>query len=375
MVKQEGPMPDTILERYRCMVRAGEIEADNAQLLAAEKLQLLANRLARYTPPKRTDVFSFFTRRSGEVPRGLYIFGPVGRGKTMLRDLFFDSVPFAQKRRQHFHEFMADMHERIAEARKCMDGDTIPHVGEQLAREAPLLCFDELQVTDIADAMILGRLFTALFERGTVIVATSNVPPFDLYQNGLNRDQFLPFVDLLEEKMEVLQLEARRDYRLDKLKGIPLYFSPLGTDADNAIRAAWTQLTGHKSGAPETISVKGHSIQVPEAYMGVARFGFNDLCARPLGPIDYLTVARQYHIVILEHVPILTPEKRNEARRFNTLVDTLYDHRTGLIMSAEAEPNALYPKGDGAELFLRTASRLMEMRSTSYLGARHRFSR
>lgn len=365
-------MPQTLLERYRSMVRAGDIWSDEVQLLAVEKLQILANRLARYTPPTKTDVFSFFTRRSGEVPRGLYIFGPVGRGKTMLMDLFFETVPFAKKQRVHFHEFMSTVHDMLAEARKTVEGDPVPHVAAKIARDAPLLCFDELHVTDIADAMILGRLFAGLFERGTVIVTTSNVPPVDLYRNGLNRGLFVPFIDLIEAKMEVLELEASCDYRLDRLMAAPLYFSPLNAEAASAIRTAWLRLTGHERGAPETIMVKERAVHVPEAAMGVARFSFDDLCAKPLGANDYLAISHHFHTVIVENVPRLGPAQRNEARRFNTLIDTLYDHGTGLIMSADVEPEGIYAEGDGADLFQRTASRLMEMRSASYLAVRQR---
>ncbi len=364
-------MPETLLERYRAMIRSGEIGRDLAQGLAVEKLQLLANRLASYTPPTKTDIFSFFTRRNGEVPNGLYIFGRVGRGKTMLMDLFFATVPFAKKRRVHFHEFMSETHDLIAAARKNHSGDPVPYVGEKIAREAPLLCFDELQVTDIADAMILGRLFGVLFERGTVIVATSNAAPWDLYRGGLNRDLFLPFVELIEAKMEVMELESARDYRLDRLSGAPLYFTPLGTEAEADIRKLWRALTGRDHGEHQTLTVKGREVEVPEAAMGVARFTFDDLCGKPLGANDYLAIARNYHTLFIENVPILTPARRNEARRFNTLIDALYDQRVGLVMSAAAEPDALYPAGDGADLFQRTASRLMEMRSQAYLGARH----
>jgi len=365
-------MAETLLQRYRRMIAEGEIAPDSAQALAVEKLQILSNRLASYKPPAKTDRFAFFTRKSGAVPCGLYIFGGVGRGKTMLMDLFFHHVPFTAKRRVHFHAFMAETHERIAETRKTHSGDPVPQLAEIIAREAPLLCFDELHVTDIADAMILGRLFGVLFERGTVIVATSNVPPWDLYRNGLNRQLFLPFVELIEDKMEVLELEAARDYRLDRLSGTPLYFSPLGPEADAQIRKAWQGLIGRAEGEPAALTVKGRTLPVPEAAMGAARFTFDDLCAKPLGAADYLAIAHHYHTVVIEHVPVLTPAKRNEARRFNTLIDTLYDNGVGLIVSAEAEPDALYPEGDGADLFQRTASRLMEMRSEDYLKSRHR---
>ena len=241
-------MPETLLERYRAMIRSGEIGQDPAQAAAAEKLQLLADRLASYTPPADKGMFSFLTRRSSEAPRGLYIFGRVGRGKTMLMDLFFAAVPFPKKRRVHFHEFMGDTHDLIAAARKSHPGDPVPYVAETIARAAPLLCFDELQVTDIADAMILGRLFGVLFERGTVIVATSNAAPSELYRDGLNRDLFRPFVELIEARMEVLELASARDYRLDRLSGASLYFSPLGAETQAEMAQLWRTLTGRDHG-------------------------------------------------------------------------------------------------------------------------------
>lgn len=365
-------MTQRLLEQYRGMIASGELTADPAQAVAVEKLQMLSNRLARYTPPTKTDIFAFFTRKSGAVPRGLYIFGSVGRGKTMLMDLFFSAAPFEKKRRLHFHEFMSETHELIGKARKEHPGDPVPYVAEKLANEAPLLCFDELHVTDIADAMILGRLFNVLFERGTVIVATSNVPPWDLYKDGLNRALFLPFVELIEDKLEVLALEAARDYRLDRFTRTPRYFTPLGPEATAEIRKVWQMLTSTEAGQRRTILVKGRAVEVPEAALGVARFGFDDLCTKPLGANDYLAITHNFHTLIMESVPILAPSRRNEARRFINLIDTLYDNGTGLIMSAEAEPDTLYPEGNGADLFQRTASRLMEMRSDDYLKTRHR---
>ncbi len=358
------------LQSYRDMVAAGELQPDPAQVVAVEKLQLLANRLAQYAPPDKTDFFSFFTRKGGAVPEGLYMFGGVGRGKTMLMDLFFETVPFKAKRRIHFHEFMAEVHELIGRFRNLHEGDPIPSAAEAIASEARLLCFDELHVTDIADAMILGRLFTYLFEAHTVVVATSNAAPAELYKNGLNRPLFEPFINLVEDKMEVLQLEAATDYRLEKLQGAKLYFTPAGKKAAKAMRTAFERLTGHDTGQSTTLAVKGRTVAVPEACMGVARFDFDDLCGKPLGANDYLAVAHSYHTVLIENIPVMGQAQRNEARRFINLIDTLYDNRVGLIASAGAEPDELYQHGDGADHFERTASRLIEMRSEAYLAGR-----
>ena len=360
------------LKRYREMVEAGEIAPDRAQLLAAEKLQLLANRLSQYTPPDHTDFFSYFTRKRGEVPEGLYMFGGVGRGKTMLMDLFFETVPFGPKRRVHFHEFMADVHEQIAEVRKLHEDDPIADVAAAIAQEARLLCFDELHVTDIADAMILGRLFAGLFEAHVVVVLTSNTAPGGLYKDGLNRPLFEPFIDLLEDRMEVLELETEQDYRLGKLQGAKLYFTPNGARAEKAMRGVWRRLTGRDKGAPASLALKGRTLDIPEAALGTAWFSFADLCEKPLGAADYLRLAHAYHTLLLSGVPALGPDNRNEARRLVTLIDTLYDNGVRLIASAAAAPDKLYPKGDGAKLFERTASRLMEMRSEAYLAGHER---
>ena len=358
------------LARYNARVEAGEASHDDAQAAVAERLGALAEALTTWRPAGNGWSLSKLFAAKLPPPHGLYIHGKVGRGKTMLMDLFYDTVSFKPKRRIHFHEFMAETHDRIALARKTVDGDPLPHVANAIADEAQLLCFDELHVTDIADAMILGRLFRGLFARQVVMVATSNQAPRGLYANGLNRQLFLPSIDLIEQHMDVVELGAAKDFRLEKLAGQPLYFTPANSDPRRALRAAFTRLTGVWKGKPMTLDVKGRELIVPEAARGVAFFTFDDLCAKPLGSLDYLHIANAFHTVIIEGVPKLPPEKRNEARRFITLIDTLYDGRIGLIVSAEAEPDQLYPAGDAAVLFERTVSRLIEMRSEAYLSSR-----
>ena len=363
-----GTVQRSVLGGYRDLVASGEFELDAAQLAVAERLDALASELVRRCGG--SGLFGFFKRSRPPAPRGLYVHGGVGRGKTMLMDLFFDAVPLKRKRRSHFHRFMADAHEMIAEARKTAKGDPIPDVAAAIAADVQLLCFDELHVTDIADAMILGRLFKGLFASDVVIVATSNAIPHDLYRNGLNRQLFLPFIDLIEERMEVIRLESAKDFRLDKLHGHPLYFSPVDAAARRELDEHWARLTAHHEGEPLDLDVKGRKLHVPLACMGVARFSFDDLCDKPLGSLDYLHVAEAFHTVIIEAIPILGPHRRDVARRFINLIDTLYDQRVCLIASAEAEPDTLYRKGDGADLFQRTASRLTEMRSEAYVASR-----
>jgi cell division protein ZapE len=285
-------------------------------------------------------------------------------------DLFFETTTYRYKRRTHFHEFMAEVHERIAEARKTAAGDTIPQVAARIAEKTALLCFDELHVTDIADAMILGRLFAGLFENQVVVVATSNVPPRELYRNGLNRQLFLPFIDLLERHVEVEELLAAKDFRLVKLAGKPLYFTPADAQANAGMDRLWAELTGNSESAPLSLEVKGRKLGVPRAAMGVARFSFAELCEQPLGTLDYLALAHKFHTLFIDSIPVLAPSQRDVARRFVNLIDTLYDSRVGLVVSAAAEPDRLYPAGDVQFLFERTASRLIEMRSEGYLAAR-----
>ncbi|MBA2126090.1 cell division protein ZapE [Hyphomicrobium methylovorum] len=355
----------TIIDVYQQRLADREIEPDAAQMDLARRLDALQVELM--TAQRSQTTLARLLGRRATPPKGLYIWGSVGRGKSMLMDLFFEETEFERKRRAHFHEFMADVHERIAAAREETPGDPIPHVARALTKDAQLLCFDELQVTDIADAMILGRLFDGLFAGGTTVVATSNAHPTELYKNGLNRQLFLPFIDHLTAHLDVVELKSEKDFRLDKLSGAQLYFYPDDDAARAELDAHWLKLTGKRDGKPRALEVKGRTLVVPSAAAGVARFPFEDLCDRPLGTGDYLAIAHAFHTVIIDHIPILSPERRDIARRFINLVDALYDGRICLIASAAAKPAALYPKGDGADLFQRTASRLMEMRSEAYL--------
>ncbi|MBX9926028.1 MAG: AFG1 family ATPase [Hyphomicrobiaceae bacterium] len=360
-----------MLAAYEKRVAAGALSPDPAQAECAARLDRLSADLVGHLRQRK----SFFGRLAGKPvpPRGLYIHGGVGRGKTMLMDLFFDATPVDRKRRVHFHAFMADVHDRIAAVRETAEGDPMPTVAAKLAAEAHVLCFDELFVRDIADAMVLGRLFRGLFEAGTIVVATSNAHPDDLYKDGLNRQLFLPFIDEIEDRMDVVELVSARDFRLAKLSGQKLYFSPNGPTAKAALDAHWLRLTGEARSRRGSLQVKGRTVDVPETSMGAARFSFAGLCETPLGPLDYLAIARDFHTVMIDGIPLLGPARRNEARRFITLIDALYDNRVCLIASADAEPAELYPAGDGADHFLRTASRLMEMRSDAFLaGRQHR---
>jgi len=359
-------MANRLVERYRAGVKSGEIKPDAAQQEAAGRLQALANALKNYRPGRR----NIFLRR--KPPRGLYIWGDVGRGKSMLMDLFFEFAPLERKTRAHFNAFMAATHARIhAERQRGEHPDPIPPVARAIAAEAALFCFDEFQITDVADAMILGRLFAQLFSLGVVIVATSNTAPERLYEGGLNRQLFLPFIELIEERLEVFELGGAEDYRLDRMSGLDLYITPLGPAADAKMDAAWQRLTDIERGEPMTLKVLGRKLAVPQAAKHVARFGFDELCARPLAAADYLAIARHFHTVLIDRIPIMSPAMRDEARRFTLLIDTLYDEGVKLICSAAAPPDRLYPTGDNAAAFRRTASRLVEMASEDYLKRGH----
>jgi cell division protein ZapE len=365
---------------YQALVSSGAIEPDAAQAEAAEALAALEQRLAGYRPLRKQGLLGrLFADKDEAPPRGLYIYGEVGRGKTMLMDLFFQQSPVEHKRRAHFHEFMAEVHERIYGFRQNIargeiaDDDVIALTAASIFDQAWLLCFDEFHVTDIADAMILRRLFTKLFELGTVVVATSNVAPDDLYKGGLNRALFLPFIAQISDHMDVLQLNARTDFRLEKLAGVKMWLAPADRDAATALDKAWVKMTGNAPCKPRDISIKGRVLHVPCSANGVARFSFADICEKPLAASDYLRLAHDYHTLIIDRIPVMDYAERNAAKRFIALIDTLYDNAVKLMASAEADPASLYVATDGDEAneFKRTASRLIEMSSESYLALPH----
>ena len=375
-------MANSVTAQYAAGVTAGRVESDDAQLAVLETMAQLEARLAQSRLARKSSSLGWlFANRERAMPpiKGLYIYGEVGRGKTMLMDLFYEASPVTRKRRVHFHEFMLDVHERVYAVRQQMklgahaDEDPIRLVADELAEQAWLLCFDEFHVTDIADAMILGRLFTQLFAHGIVLVATSNVAPEDLYKDGLNRSLFVPFIHMLETHMDIVRLDARTDFRLEKLAGLPVWYVPADAAADAALDDTWRRLTGGHEGAAQDLPLKGRSVHVPRAFMGVARFTFHDLCEAPLAAADYLRLAHEYHTIILDHVPVMTYDTRNAAKRFIILIDTLYDMNVKLIASAAAESDALYQADEGfeAQEFKRTASRLIEMRSQAYLARPH----
>jgi cell division protein ZapE len=365
---------------YQSLVSSGAIEPDAAQEQAAGAFADLEARLAGYKPARKQSLLGrLFADKNGAPPRGLYVHGEVGRGKTMLMDMFFQHSSVVHKRRAHFHEFMAEVHERIYGYRQNIargeigDGDVIALTAAAIFDEAWLLCFDEFHVTDIADAMILGRLFSKLFELGTVVVATSNVAPEDLYKGGLNRALFLPFIAQISDHMAVLRLDARTDFRLEKLAGVKMWLVPADAAADTALDKAWVKMTGNAKCRPRDISIKGRILHVPCSADGVARFGFSDICEKPLAASDYLRLAHDYHTIMIDRIPVMDYPERNAAKRFIALIDTLYDNAVKLMASAEADPVSLYVATDGDEAneFKRTSSRLIEMSSESYLGLPH----
>ena len=368
-------MASPLQAAYDARIAAGEIRPDPAQAEGLRALLRLEADLA--AAPANGGLKGLFRKPEGQ--RGVYLWGPVGRGKSMLMDLFFASVRVEQKRRTHFHVFMGEIHRLIGEwrtgsaaARKTRFGqhkgdDPIAPVADVVAAEGLLLCFDEFQVTDIADAMILGRLFEALFARGVTLVATSNRQPDGLYKDGINRQLFLPFIDLLKDRLEIVAVAGGHDYRLDRLRAAGTWFSPIDPDNRRTSEALWGDLLGPEEETGATLEVLGRKIMLPHAAGGLVRASFASLCSVALGPNDYVALAAAFHTVFLEDVPRLTPSRREEARRFVILIDALYEAHTKLIMLAEAQPAQLYPAGDGAFEFERTASRLEEMRSADWL--------
>ncbi len=394
LVNENGP-----LAAYEALEKEGEIRPDEDQLRVLGYFEKLYSELLDYPEISsgasglslKSWRFSHLFRWSGgdkKLPRGLYIYGGVGRGKSMLMDLFFDVAPVKSKKRVHFHEFMLDVHARLKEWRslsgkeraarggRASEDDPIPPVARQLAAEATLLCFDEMQITDIADAMVIARLFKEMMECGVVVVATSNRPPNDLYKDGLNRQLFLPFIDKLNADFDVITLNGPTDYRYDRLKGVDTYYTPVNSETTAKLSEAFFRLTDrdveNRDKVPsDELTVQGRKLFVPKAARGVAVFSFKRLCANPLGSADYLAIARAYHTVIMVAIPQLSKEKRNEAKRFVTFIDALYEHGVKFLCSAEVAPEELYPAGDGSFEFERTVSRLMEMQSEDYLARGH----
>ena len=358
---------------YRERCEAGLIRPDPAQQRAVARLAQLHEALREYRPEAGPLGWLARLARLGQEPappKGLYLSGPVGRGKSMLMDLFFASAPVARKRRVHFHAFMLDVHDRIERERRARTHEPVGKVAADLAEGATLLCFDEFQVNDIADAMILERLFRALFAAGTVVVATSNRSPERLYENGLQRDRFLPFIGLLQERLDVVELDSGRDYRLSRMMGQRTYYHPLNEAAHAALKAAFADLTDHGEVRPDALNVLGRTLAVPRAGRNVAWFSFDELCARSLAAADYIALAERYAAIIVEGIPRLSPRERNEAQRFHVLIDALYEARTLFVASAEAPPDEIYVTGDGAFEFQRTVSRLHEMQSDDYIANR-----
>lgn len=370
------------LETYQALVHAGSLTMDEAQLQAIQQFERLHAELNGYSPPSRLREMVRFVLPGvmphQETPKGIYIHGDVGRGKSMLMDMFFDSAPVIKKRRIHFHAFMQDVHARIHEWRKSHkgdegeDSDPILLMARHIRDCCTLLCLDELEVHDVADAMILARLFPLLFKRGVVPVITSNRAPSELYRHGLQRERFLKFVQLLEQKIDVISLDSKTDYRLKKLQGMKtVYHTPLGEESKQFLQESFDTLTQHATPEEYILQVQGREVKLPHTACGVVWSSFDALCKQALGTKDYITLAEEFHTLLLADVPALTEAMRNEARRFVTLIDALYEHKVKLIMTSAVPIAMLYEKGDGNFEFQRTLSRLEEMRSNDYLASAH----
>ncbi len=367
----------TAIKAWRRLVAEQKLQHDPSQEQAAQMLSMLQGRLRSWRPGKKKPLFG----RMEPQPRGLYLYGEVGRGKSMLMDIFFADAPVNKKIRIHFQDFMQEVHQKMTSWRQMDDkqrrkhpdfvrgagDDPVLPVAKGIFSRAHLICFDEFQVSDIADAMLLSRLFTRLFEHDIVMVATSNRPPEDLYKDGLNRQRFVPFIELLNQKLDILDLQGARDYRQDGLRRAELYITPTGQASEKKLDVIWQELT---SGAPSysrSLQVLGRNIEFAKTFGGALRVDFDELCARPLSSADYLELAKQFHTIILQDVPVLGPEQRNEAKRFVLLIDALYEAKAKLIISAAAQPEQLYQGTDGAFEFARCASRLNEMRTKKWI--------
>jgi len=365
----------TPLAAYEQCVSAGKLKNDEAQRQVIAHLEALHGALS--LAPRQGFLSRILPNKKIAAPRSLYIWGAVGRGKSLLMDMFFEALAMPSKRRVHFHAFMQEVHASSHRWRqeietKQLKQELLPTVARDIARGARVLCLDELQITDVADAMIVSRLFSSLLADGVTVIITSNRPPEELYLGGLQREKFMDFVDLVYARMEVLELASAQDYRMQQIRAMQaVYMWPVSRHADAAMDEMFTQLTHHAEIMPMTLEVQGRKLTVPQSYGGIARFRFADLCEKPLGAADYLAVARRFHTVFLSGIPKLGPEKRNEARRFVTLIDTLYDHRVKFICTAGAQPAELYAGGDGSFEFQRTVSRLAEMQSRQYLDLPH----
>ena len=371
---QSSPQSANVTARFQALVDSGQLSADAAQFEAARRLDALNDALTLlHAQSGLATSVKKWLGKPVEAPRGLYIFGAVGRGKSMLMDMFFEGAQVKRKRRVHFHAFMQETHARIHAFRQSArhDGDPMPAVAKEIAAQVQLLCFDEFQVKDIADASILGRLFGLLLDAGIVMVATSNRAPEDLYKGGLNRHRFVPFIDTLKQRLDVLELHAAQDYRLARLQARPVWFTPCGPKARAALDERFHALSEGVAVAPIDLHLKGRTLPVPQAAGGIARLSFADLCVAARGAADYLMLAQHFHTVLIDNIPKLQPDKRNEAVRFVTLIDALYEHKVNVLASADGAPGELYPQGDGAFEFERTVSRLMEMQSRDYLQLPH----
>ncbi|WP_428671827.1 cell division protein ZapE [Reyranella sp.] len=374
----KGPVANLAARRA-----AGQVRSDPVQEKIVARLQAVHDQLSAVAPlPAKQGLWARLGFGSREKPaagpHGLYIWGPVGRGKSMLMDLFFDDAPVKKKRRVHFHEFMLEVHDRLHRRREELaakgapaEADTIVPIARAIAQETRLLCFDEFQVTNIADAMILGRLFETLFEEGLTVVATSNRAPDDLYRNGLQRDRFLPFIELLKQRLEILELGGGRDYRMDRIRELDVYLTPLGAWAAAKLDEAFRTLSGGADGEPRVLRTQGRDVPVPRAAPGVAMADYMDWCARPMGAADFLCIADHFHTVIMAGIPKMGPDSQDKAARFVTMIDSFYERKVKFICSAAASPEKLYTEGDGAFEFQRTVSRLMEMQSPDYLALSH----